>query len=239
MNSTKSRDIFHNYIQRLGMYFPFLYYGILIFYCFYLIFVGSENIPTLAIAPFIYSLIIPILLFISLPLLYLVAYYVYKDQVFKWRIFEASILTAIIAFLVLLAVLLIRKNLPEQFIFLLSVREFYTYESVDIVFIALSLMEVALVTYFSIKRGLSEIEFVDNWFFKISTIGIYEIFLTIFSVALASPIIVFAESSNQPKAIYLFLAFFYTITLGMRIGMMRRTSSTKDGVGWNVMYRKK
>ena len=239
MNSSKSRDIFHKYIQRAGMYFPFLYYGILIFYCFSLVFVGGENIPALAIAPFIYSLIIPILLFLSLPLLYLIAYYVYKDQVFKKRIFEASILTAIVFFLVLLAVLSIRKELPEQFKFLLSVREFYTFEGVDIVFIALSLIEVALVTYFSIKRGLSEIKFVDNWFYQISKIGIYEIFLTIVSAVLASPITVFAESSNQPKAIYLFLSFFYVITLGLRIWIMRRTSTAKDGVGWNVLYRKK
>jgi len=238
MNSSKSMDIFRNYIQKAGMYFPLLYYGGLLFYCFSLLFIGSENIPALAISPLIYSLIIPILLFISLPLLYLIAYNIYKDQVLKKRILEVGILAAIIGFIALVYVIVIRKEMPDQFQFLLSVREFYTFEASDIVFITLSLIEVALVTSFSIKSGLSEIEFVDSWFHQISMIGIYEIFLVMVSVVFALPITVFAEF-NEIKAIYLFLSFIYGITVGLRILMMKRTTTLFDLVYKNVSYRKK
>jgi nitrate/nitrite transporter NarK len=197
-------------------------------YCIFLLFSGGKDIPSLAIAPFIYSIIIPILLFFSLPLLYLLAYSLYGDRLFIKRITGTLIASVVIALFVLVFVNLLRNSLPELFLQLSNISSLYQFEESDIMFIFISLIEVAITSLYSARAGSSKIESIDNWFRQIAMNGFIGMFWMVGALLFALPIAGIADlfNSDQARIAFLFLFGFYLVFVYLRWRILRNEKSS-------------
>jgi hypothetical protein len=218
MTSTRHGLIFLNLIRSAIEYYSLLYYGFNTLYCFTLLFDSVEIVPSIALAPFVYSIIVPILMLLSLPLLYLLMFYLFKDKLFikRFVVIVASIM--MIAFLLIALVSLLQIRLPDQFEVLISIGEIYKAEKGDFVFIALTLLDVAFLSFFSVKEDLKEIEFIDSMFRQIAIIGFIGIALFVASAIFALSTTLFAGLfiPDHPRGIILFLLAYYLINTSIR-----------------------
>jgi hypothetical protein len=241
MTSTRPGLIFLNLFRSAIKFYSLLYYGFITLYCFTLVFDSVENVPSIALAPFVYSIIVPILILLSLPLLYLLMFYLFKDKLFIKRFVVIVAAIMMIAFLVISLVSLLQIRLPDQFEVLKSIGEIYKSEKGDIVFVVLTLLDVAFLSFFSVKDELREIEFIDSMFRQIAFIGFIGFILFIASAVLALSLTVYAGLfiPDHPKIIVLFLLAYYLINTYIRGRMHRKEkeSYSKETLEENLSER--
>jgi len=214
-----------NLLRSVIKYFPILYFGLLALYCSYLFLMGEKSLPPLAIAPFIYSLLIPIVLFLSLPLMFLLAYILFKEQLFIKQIIAMAVIDVVFIFGFFIILSSFRARFQEEYEFLLRLRSLYSFQVSDVIFIFISLMEAPTFSYFSIREGLKEIDFVRSWFGQIAIIGLLEIVLVVGSLLLALPISVFGSLDQNiienSRVVFAFLIAFYLANVYLRWRMLR------------------
>jgi hypothetical protein len=220
----------HNYFKLTIKYFPVIYFGFLVIYCLLLIIFGGNNIPVLAIAPYVYTIVVPILLFVAYPFLYLIAYYVYKDRIFKESIPRAVVMSGVIATMVIFIVVFLNADPIERYVGSVRIRRLYTFGAIDIIFIAISLMEIALLTYVSVESKTDEIGFIMDWFARLGWVGFIEVSLGVLTIMAAVSILPIIDDFDlaNPMPIYLFLSFFYFVNAYLKLRMLRGASTQKD-----------
>ena len=219
-------------IRSTIQYLSLIYFGLLVLYCFSLLCNGLETIPRLAIAPFVYSIVVPILLFLALPLLYLIAYFVYKDRLFIKRVVGVAVAIVVMALAILLIAALLGSRLPEQYEVLESIERIFEFQRGDVVFIAIALLDVVILAFLSARAEWREVKFVDDMFRQIAKFGFIGILLLIVSALLAFMFIVLIGPfvPEHSQIVIFFLLAYYLISAYIRIKISQRgkESSTRE-----------
>lgn len=144
-------------LPRIYSFFPVLYYGFLSIYCLVLLFIHKGQVPALVYAPFLYSLLVPLVLLSFLPLVFLIAFLLYWRWKFLLRSLAWLFAFALILFLVLvLLVSLISVTSDADF-------ELLRIHKGDVVFVFLYLWGIPIQTFFSAGDRDDEKSFAFNW----------------------------------------------------------------------------
>jgi hypothetical protein len=148
----------------MAKFTPIACYVFLSLYCLIALFMRKEDIPSLAFLPFIYSYLVPLVPFLVLPAIQVIASLLYREKKFFWSGCAWIYLT----FPIVMAIwrIFVDSGISQYF------ERPWRIQGWDIAFILICVWDLAIKSFLSASQGTSESEGATEWLSNLGAIAI-------------------------------------------------------------------